>query len=110
MHVITVQVAGGPKQYWAIDGTSGGYPYWSSHLGSAQFFSDFDSAKDVLDNDLDMTRRMEFTDTSSGPPRMIWNGLGLCNTKRKGTGVFTVEEVILNMKFSKTITDQLTGS
>ena len=94
-------------KYWAIDQGSGGYPYWSTFLGTAKFFASFEAAQKVLQTDADMTRILTYSDGSTRPPRMIDSGIGLCNTKHKGKVTISIAKIDFRILTSKVYTGEI---
>ena len=97
--IITAQTDGCEKEYYGIDQASGGYPYWGCSITDAKIFPSRENAIENLDSS-EFTRKLEFTDGSSGPPRMIWSGAKLNIDKQKGFVTIKIEKIVLEDVFS----------
>lgn len=106
MFVIVNDTNPATRTYYSIDRESGGYGYWSAWLSSAKIFKTMDEAVTVFEREL-FGKRVEWSDGSSGPPRMVHGGLGLCNDKLEGSGTFRICEIKLDTVRSDVIAGKL---
>jgi hypothetical protein len=98
MKVIACTLDNKTYQYLAIDSQSGGYPYWSNHLRSAEQYSDSEEdhrrMRTELNSIINGPDRV-FSDGGLSPNVMKHSALGLCNKKTQGDGWVVVLELRL---------------
>src|SRR5882672_10537005 len=98
MKVIACTLDNVTYQYLAIDQSSGGYPYWTNRLRSAEMYSDSVEDQRSMQWELDgITGAPDrtFSDGEVSPNVMKHSALNLSNTKRSGRGSIVVFEIKL---------------
>jgi hypothetical protein len=87
MYVITSKADQGQNYgevvYYALDGPSGGYPYWSHFLGNAKFFDTVEEAVDRMRKELLHAKTETMTSSKSYPATLVHSALGLNNIVKK---------------------------
>lgn len=78
----------------------------SPNFHNAKFFGSVDQAKAAFQSN-DFTKRNEFTDGSSAPPRILWSGLGICRARQEATGRILIKEVKFDEVYSQEVSDKL---
>lgn len=74
------------KEYYAIDNSSGGYPYWTSFLTSAKMFKTIEEASKPLCSEF-FTRIQKMSDEDIYPPTML---------NQMDMGSIRIEEIVLS--------------
>jgi hypothetical protein len=90
-YLIVAQAEGKEEKYYAIDE---GYGYWSYSLSAARVFSTVDDAKLELSGS-DFTKKVEMSDNTIHPPRMLHLGADLDYKHPKGSVVVKICPVIV---------------
>lgn len=80
-------------EYYSIDHTSGGYPYWSGSLSNAKIFSTSDEIRTMVETDPEFVRPTHFTNGEIYPPRMVHIASGLNNNKLHGYANLQIVEI-----------------
>jgi hypothetical protein len=106
---IIVSASQEKPEYYSIDNTSGGYPWWASYFGSAKFFDGFDKAKDELASDL-FTRMAKMSNGSIHPPHMIHSALNLSNDNPSASGELKIFKIVLEEVYSTAISGSILPS
>lgn len=78
--------------FYAIDPTSGGYPYWTSFLGGSKLFKTAEEAQQVLRED-EFTRPSTMSDGTVFPPYLLHSGSGVNFERTEGSLVVSIAEL-----------------
>lgn len=93
-------------EFLSFDSTSGGYPYWSSSLNQACYYTDIDRAKLALTSS-EFVKPCKMSDGAIHPPTMIHDALGLCTNKQSGTGEIVIAEIEFKEVYHQEISGKL---
>lgn len=91
-------------EFYSIDNSSGGHPYWSASICNAKFFTSYKSADDALKLD-DFTKECNMANGVIYPPRMIQNALNICNAIPSAKGHI----IICSVNFNNELTVSIEG-
>jgi len=94
--VIVLKVNKDTFDYFAIDHTSGGYPYWTRLVKNAKIFETKEDAEKELTSDA-FTKNSIMTDGTMLPPSMVQSGANINYRKKSGTAEIAISklEVVL---------------
>jgi hypothetical protein len=98
MKIIACTLDNKTYQYLALDSASGGYPYWTTSLRSAEMFTDSEQDQRSMQYELDgIIKKPDstYTDGTVYPNTMKQEALGLSNAKLSGNGWVVVFELRL---------------
>lgn len=103
-YVIQIVAENGTVKYVC----KGEYSYFSltSSMQSAKRFNSMSEVEEAMATP-DFTKRNVYSDKSSGPPSIIWAGLGICNSRKKSKGWFNIIKIQSEIVSTKQVEDEL---
>lgn len=95
-YLIVLKVNKDTFDYFAIDRTSGGYPYWTRLVNNAKIFETKEDAEKELTAS-EFTKNSIMSDGTMFPPRMVQIGANINYRKKSGTAEIAISklEVVL---------------
>ena len=102
-YVIKVDIDAESPNYYSLDKASGGYPYWSSSITSAQIFNSKEEALKIVIEDPSFNRGSKMANGTIYPPSMVQSGANVNSDKLESKCTIFINPLIIGpFDFSRT--------
>lgn len=75
-------------------------------IKQAEHFETVQECIDYINTHAEFNKRIEYSNGSSMPPRLVWSGLGINYIKREEKGTIKIIEIIYQEVYAKDISDK----